>query len=145
MRTALILLLRFCLWTSSAWGVEVTLQWDPNTEPDLAGYVIYYAEGHRGPPFDGIGSDKGPSPIFTSMSGATGHQIDNSDPVTFVMNLPGDKGVVDYCFAVTAYDTEGRESGFSNQVCLSGDTTYPSPDEGAPPTPQLRIKQAEGP
>ena len=28
-------------------AAEVTLAWDPNTEPDVAGYKVYYGSGSR--------------------------------------------------------------------------------------------------
>ena len=40
---------------TSAYAVDVTLAWDPNTEPDLDGYTVYYAKGSFGPPYDYVG------------------------------------------------------------------------------------------
>jgi hypothetical protein len=117
----------------------VTICWDPNSEEDLAGYRIYYKADSAGPPYNGIGSDKGPSPITTSLSGETGYKIENSDPVCFSLSLPGETENRDYCLVVTAYDTEGLESTFSNEVCLSGTTSDP------PPPPILYISDNEFP
>lgn len=68
------------------------LSWDPNTESDLAGYKVYAGTSSRsyGPPID-VGN-------VTSFK---------------VINLA--KGQT-YYFAVTAYNTSGAESGFSNEV-----------------------------
>jgi hypothetical protein len=57
--TVLILL---CFITPS-YAMDVTLSWDPNTEPDLAGYKIYYKATTSGPPYNGINVDQGASPI----------------------------------------------------------------------------------
>lgn len=32
---------------SSAWAYQVTLAWDANTEPDIAGYMIHYGTASR--------------------------------------------------------------------------------------------------
>lgn len=132
-----------------AFALQVTLNWDPNPEQDLGGYKVYYAKDHRGPDYDGTDCVQGISPIVTSLSGATGIQVPNTSPVEITLDFPGnrtevDLGLLDYCFAVTAYDTEGLESAFSNEVCLSGTTTEPPPDVGQPNAPTLRIRSVEG-
>ena len=38
--------------TASAY--DVVIAWDPNAEPELAGYIIYVSEGSPGPPYDPI-------------------------------------------------------------------------------------------
>jgi len=72
-------------------AADVTLAWDPNTETDLAGYKIYY----------GTASRVYGAPIV----------IGNQTTYT-VTGLP--PGV--FYFAVTAYNTAGLESGYSNEV-----------------------------
>ena len=70
----------------------VTLSWNPNSEPDLGGYKIYY----------GTKSRKYEMPI----------DVENST----VYTLSGlEKGTI-YYFAVTAYDLSGNESGFSEEI-----------------------------
>ena len=75
----------------SLFAADVTLQWDPNSESDLAGYKIYFgtASGVYGTPIT----------IGTQTS------------VTVTGLAPGT-----YFFAVTAFTTAGLESGFSNEV-----------------------------
>ena len=36
-----LLVLLFFFWIGYAHSAQVTLAWDPNTDPDLAGYEIY--------------------------------------------------------------------------------------------------------
>jgi hypothetical protein len=36
---------------AAAQGAEVTLAWDPNDEPDLAGYNVYINQVGPGPPY----------------------------------------------------------------------------------------------
>ena len=83
---------------------EITLNWDANAEPDLAGYRIYYRKGSTGPPYDGKGANEGDSPI--SIGKVT----------TF--RLTGLSYGARYCFAITAYDLSGKESGYSGEVCF---------------------------
>lgn len=88
-------------------GGRATLSWDANTEDDLAGYKLYFgtAPGKYGPPVD-VG--KTATPLAPSH----------------ILNLAQDET---YFFAVTAYDTSGNESGFSNEVSKSIDSTPPKP------------------
>lgn len=68
-----------------------TLSWNPNTEPDLAGYKVYYGT--------------------TSRSYTTSIDVGNQTTYT-VTGL----GFGTYYFAVTAYDISGNESGYSNEA-----------------------------
>ena len=70
----------------------ITLAWNPNKEPDLAGYKVYYGTASRkyGPGID-IGK-------VTSYS--------------LIGLLKGQK----YYISVTAYNKSGRESPFSKEV-----------------------------
>ena len=70
----------------------VALEWDPNTEPDLSGYKLYY----------GLGSGS-----YTKM-------VDVGNQTNYTVgNLDAGKT---YYFAVTAYNTSGYQSGYSNEV-----------------------------
>ena len=80
---------------------NVMLQWDANTEPDLKGYKIYYGTASRN---------------YT--------QSKDVGKVTTYM-LTGLTEGRTYYIAVTAYDTENNESGYSNEIIYSvpvGDT-----------------------
>lgn len=91
------------LFASIALADDVTLAWDANTEPDLAGYQIYYKTESSGEPYDGTGAAEGDSPI----------DVGNVTVFTIHGLVEG----VAYYFVATAYDTEGLESGYSNEVC----------------------------
>ncbi len=93
-RILLSVIVFFCALTSSH-AMEVTLEWDANTEPDLAGYMVYSKTGSSGPPYDDL-------PIY----------VGNDTTCT----LEGLNDSVAYFFVVTAYDTEGLESEYSNEV-----------------------------
>jgi len=95
--TAIILSLIFFTPEGAA---HLDLTWDANTEPDLAGYRIYYGTASR----EYLNS------------------IDVGNTTTY--RLDGLLERVMYYIAVTAYDTTGNESGFSDEV--SSDTGGPT-------------------
>ena len=81
------------LFCCSAFGREVTLTWDANSEPDLSHYVVYWGVASR---------------AYTVNSGNIGLVT------TYKCTLPDDGKV--YYFAVTAVDDAGLESDYSNEV-----------------------------
>ena len=89
-------------------AAEVTLAWDANTETDLAGYNIYY-DTSSGPPYYGTGADQGDSPITVLCD-------DLDDPQNPEFTITGLDDDQDYYFALTAFDNEGNESDYSNEV-----------------------------
>jgi hypothetical protein len=88
---------------SDAIAASVTLGWDSNAEPDLEGYVIYRNLGSPGPPYDY--SDTLP-------------EDDLSDPLHPKATLTGLQEGNEYYIALTAYNTDGIESSFSNDICV---------------------------
>ncbi len=83
----------------------LTLRWNPAEAPDLAGYKIYY-DTKPGPPFDPPDGDileEGDSPLVV-------------DKDTTHIALHGLTREKEYYFAITAYDSSGRESDFSNLI-----------------------------
>jgi len=93
----------------SIYAADVTLAWSANTEPNLAGYYIYYKSGTSGPPYNGTSVDEGDSPIKVPV----GYFADPANP-EYTMHGLSDTEIS--FFVLTAYDTEGNESGFSNEV-----------------------------
>jgi hypothetical protein len=91
--------------------LNVTLTWDSNTEPDLAGYRVYYKTGSSGSPYNGTGADEGDSPV----------DVGNVTELT----LSGLADEAAYFFVITAYNSEGRESNYSNEVATSVAITSP--------------------
>jgi len=71
---------------------QVSLAWDANTEPDLGGYKLYYGTA--------------------SQAYSQGINVGKNTQVT-VSNLS--QGVT-YFFAVTAYNLQGAESDYSNEI-----------------------------
>ena len=101
------------LWSTSVLSADVTLAWDPNSEPDLEGYGVYFRKDTPGPPYDLAG--------YLTLA-----EINDSFAPSFVVN--GLETGSRYYFSVTAYDTAGNESTFSKAVCADvGDTITPCP------------------
>ena len=96
------------LWSTSVLSADLTLAWDPNSEPDLKGYSVYFRRDTPGPPYDVAGD--------LNLS-----ELTNSRAPSFVVS--GLEKGFRYYFAVTARDTSGNESAFSDAVCANvGDT-----------------------
>ncbi|MHB8978312.1 MAG: chitobiase/beta-hexosaminidase C-terminal domain-containing protein, partial [Trichloromonadaceae bacterium] len=107
--------------STGAWAKSVTLQWDANLEPNVAGYKVYYKVGTGGPPFDGTGAAEGPSPVT----------VGNFTTKT----LNGLLDTQTYTFTVTAYDSAGMESDYSNFVTsLAATANAPPIISGTPAT-----------
>ncbi|MEO5657789.1 MAG: fibronectin type III domain-containing protein [Nitrospiria bacterium] len=93
------------LYTHQVSAADAILSWDPNPETDLGGYKVYYG----------------------TASGAYGAPLTVGNTTTSTV---GGLGPGTYYFSVTAYNTSGNESGFSNEVSktiadTSSDTTPP--------------------
>jgi fibronectin type 3 domain-containing protein len=80
--------------TAAATSETATLSWNANSEPDLQGYKIYLAttSGRYG------------APITTLPMDVTSYTVTDLEAGTT------------YFFAVTAYNSSGAESSFSNEV-----------------------------
>ena len=119
-----LIALFFALTTAtSSHAMDVILAWDANTEPDLAGYVIYY-DTDSGEPYEGTGSLDGPSPIDVPLS-----SDEDPDPDVVQFTLRGlPEG--DYYFAVTAYNNELLESSFSNEAATESASVAGGTAEG---------------
>lgn len=91
------------------YALDVTLAWDANREPNLAGYSIYYGMD-SGPPYEGQGASEGDSPVDVFLDE---DEDPHPDRVQFTLHdLP--EGSL--FFAVTASNTAGTESGYSNEA-----------------------------
>ena len=96
-------------------AAEVTLAWDANREPNLAGYKIYY-DTSSGFPYYGTEADQGTSPIIVYVE-------DLDDPNNPEYTLTGLDDTEHYFFALTAFDDENPESGFSNEASTADSTS----------------------
>ena len=83
--------------SAPAMAESVSLQWAQSTDANLAGYKVYY------------------SPDSSPLASATPIDV-STQTVASISGLDSSKS---YTFAVTAYDTTGAESSFSNVVTLA--------------------------
>ena len=93
----------------AAYTTTITLAWSSNSEPDLVGYFIYYKTGSSGAPYNGTGAVEGNSPIQVPVA-----ELDN--PAYPEYTIHGLSDTETTYFVLTAYDTDGNESGYSNEV-----------------------------
>ena len=100
----ILALMLYSLLLASDWARadEITLAWDPNSEPDLAGYRLY-------------GQTEGEDSDFRLLATIPLADIDPQAPQHTVFDLMPD---TQYRFTITAYNLSGDESGLSNSVCI---------------------------
>ena len=84
----------------------VVLQWDPNTDSNLTGYKVYYAFTNV-QPFSGTGATQGASGAIIIPQGTNTATLSGLDPSKPTY------------FAVTAFNNQGAESGYSNIVSIT--------------------------
>lgn len=104
----IMLIVIIMLLPAIAFAATIQVNWNPNTEEDLAGYRLYVgtASGQYGEPVD--------------VGNVTGH----------VMEITPQHGAT-YYFALTAYDTSGNESGYSDEAsCFVPDGRAPEKPTG---------------
>ena len=82
---------------TAIYAMDVTLSWEANTEPDLAGYRIHYKID--------------PSDPYSDQN-----KININDPNATTHTVTGLNDSEIYYFILTAYDTSGLESDYSNEV-----------------------------
>ena len=103
----LFLILAIIVMAAAAQAATVQVSWNANTEEDLAGYNVYYG----------------------TSSGQYGEAITTAD-TSQLLTLTPDIGTT-YYFAVTAFDTSGNESDYSEEVSLFvGDGIAPEKPTG---------------
>ena len=96
-------------------ATEIKLAWRASPSSDTAGYKIYYKIDSTARPYDGTGLIEGSSPIVAPLSKFK----DPKNPEIMIHGLNKDKT---YFFVITAYDEEGKESGFSEGIVVKSAT-----------------------
>jgi hypothetical protein len=113
LRIVMLACVSLCV-TSIAHAQSVTVAWDANTEPNLAGYIVFY------------GTQSGIYPYSVDVGNVTTKQV--------TANLTGNTR---FYFVVKAYDTAWKLSPASNEVSVvTSGTAPPPPPPPPPPTEQ---------
>jgi hypothetical protein len=86
----------------AAFTASIELNWNPSTDATVVGYKVYYQANSSVLPFNGTGATEGSSPI--DVGNTTTTAIDGLAPGSL------------YYFAVTAYNSTGLESDYSNII-----------------------------
>ena len=95
----------------AAYAMDITLVWDANSEVNLAGYRIYYKTGKSGPPYDGEGASEGDSPMSVAVE-----EFNNPSSPQYTIHGLSDTETV--YLTLTAFNADGMESGYSNEISL---------------------------
>jgi hypothetical protein len=102
----LILVIFLFLLTGVVFAADVTLEWDPNTETDLAGYKVY----------QGVESGNY-NKNWTIECGP--------NDVKCCTYISTDLSDGSYFWTATAFDKLGNESGFAEEISITIDTSAP--------------------
>ena len=109
-RTSLVLTISILFFVTPCFAFDLTLTWNPNPETDLAGYKVYRSSVAGGP--------------YT----IEGNVVPSLTP-NFVWPVPANTEAMQY-FVVTAHDTAGNESVYSNEVSIFVDNKAPGMPQG---------------
>lgn len=121
--TPLVFVLVLVVMVGFAHGASVRVNWNANSEPDLAGYRVYYGTLSR---------------TYVEMRDVG--RVTSAD-------VEGLSQGRTYYFAVTAYDASGNESAFSNEASIlipAGDTGGTGGNGPAEPDPSLPDTDMDG-
>ncbi len=107
--------------SAPAISAEIILAWDANAEADLAGYGIYFRKGVPGSSYeflaevyvDELNDPDNPMVIITDFPDDL--LTDLNLPVVNMAELAINSA---YHFSLTAFDTQGLTSDFSEELCL---------------------------
>ncbi|MBN1843354.1 MAG: fibronectin type III domain-containing protein, partial [Deltaproteobacteria bacterium] len=87
----------------NTYSAQVTLAWEPNTEPDLAGYRLFCREQGQSYNYD--------VPVWQGTA--------------ITCTIPDLDDDTKYCFVVRAFDSSQNESGDSNEACWEHSASPP--------------------
>ena len=100
---------------------EFMLGWDANSEADLDGYEIYVRKGIPGSSYKFLAAvyvdelEDPDNPVVTITDVYNGLLTDIITPVVRTAELANNST---YHFALTAFDTQGKTSDFSEELCV---------------------------
>jgi len=97
-----VLFMVCCMPIVSFAGMQLHFEWDPNPEPDIAGYRFFSRQPGQDYNYD--------DPVWEGEENNCSIFVDDQDAV--------------YFYVVRAFDEEGFESGDSNEVVYPDDSRY---------------------
>jgi hypothetical protein len=97
----LLYILPFFFYLTPSYAIDISFQWDPNSEPEIGGYRVFCRE-------------EGQSYNYTNPS------WEGTDTMCTIYDLDENKT---YYFVSRSFDTEGLESSDSNELYLEAATT----------------------
>jgi len=113
MKKILIIITVLFMTAAMTWAdSNITLQWSANTEQDLAGYRIYRGT-QAGGPYAQVGTDIACGPNDAACCEFVDQRVPDGT----------------YFWVATAFDTEGNESGYSNEASIILDSIAPAPPQ----------------
>ena len=107
--------------TTASGQAEFILGWDANDEVDLEGYEIYFREGVSGSTYKFLAEvyvdelEDPDNPMVTIADLDNDLLTDRIKPVVGMTELTNSST---YHFALTAFDTQGKTSDFSEELCV---------------------------
>ena len=120
-RTLFIFVLFMLVLCSTAMAETATIAWDPNPEPDIYGYKVFYG---------------------TESRNYTDH-VDVNSPTQTQVEITGLLAGNTYYFAVKAVDLAGQESDFSDEVSRTYELPNVVPEAGLTASPESGIAPIE--
>ena len=116
----------FLLTAGIAGAANVSFRWDANTEPDLAKYKLYQSETEGGPYTKAQVVGEGNLVAIITVVGLNPTLPDPANPEYTLENVADGT----HYWVLTAADLSNNESGFSNEVSTTIDSTPPAPPSG---------------
>ena len=95
---------------SSASAADVTIAWDANTEPDLAGYILFYG----------------------TSSGSYANSVDAGNATEYTITDLAEGTT--YYFAAKAYNTSDNQSDYSQELVYTVPSANTAPNTPSTPT-----------
>jgi hypothetical protein len=100
---------------------EFILGWDANDEADLDGYEIYFRKGGSGSTYKFLAEVyvdelEDPDNPMVTIAGLDNDLL--ADPITPVVGMTELTNNSTHYFALTAFDTQGKTSDFSEELCV---------------------------
>ncbi|MCB2170018.1 MAG: fibronectin type III domain-containing protein, partial [Deltaproteobacteria bacterium] len=100
-----VLALLLIVFPTTVFAASVTLRWQPNSEPDISGYNLYYGAESREYAL--------PIPVGNVSSFTVNNLVEGNT----------------YYFSLTAVDTSGNESGYSYEVSANATSSEPATED----------------